>query len=330
MKIRKPEMFTLAEPHVKGKLITIIFKFIIVFFIASLVGSIPAMIVTINESMAAVNNGASVEEMENIIEQVENSRAYMYAGLFGTVLSSIVVILYCRFIEKRSLRSIGFTKKHAFRNYIIGMIVGFVMFSAVVGINAATGAIKIEGIASNFGLVTFGYIFIFLLGYIFQGAEEEIITRGYLMVDIGAKHKTITALIISSVVFAILHLGNTGVTGVSLINLALIGAFFGLYIICFDDIWGACAVHSIWNFTQGHIYGVSVSGMPTFESVLNITNVQGKEFINGGAFGAEGGIATTIVIVIALILLLIYMKKTGRICNDSKENPVKNENVEAN
>lgn len=330
MEIRKPEMFRLSEQHVKSSLIKQILMFIIVFFVASLVGSIPAMIVSVNEVMAGIQSGMPMEELDNLEEQLMNSRSYMYASLFGTILSGIVVILYCRFIQKRSLRTIGFEKKHVLRNYVIGMLIGFIMFSAVVGISAITGAIKIEGISSDFGLVTLGYILIFLLGYIFQGAEEEILTRGYLMVNVGAKHKTITAIIVSAVVFSLLHIANTGVTVLSLINIALIGAFFGLYIICFDNIWGACAIHSIWNFTQGHIYGIKVSGMSTFESIFNVTNIQGKELINGGAFGAEGGIATTIVIVLSIALLLIYMKKTGRICNNSKDNSVKTENVEEN
>ena len=60
--------------------------------------------------------------------------------------------------------------------------------------------------------------------------------------------------------------------------------------------------------------------MNTMPSVLATTNVLGKEFINGGAFGAEGGIATTIVLVLAIAMVLSYMKKKGQLQKKSVEN----------
>lgn len=315
MKIRRPEMFNLAEQGKKYSLIKEIVCFILIFFISSIVTSIIIESIVICKMNVS---GIPIEEIE--LEKMFNSRLGLYAQLFTTLIGSLVVIIYCKYIKKRSLKSMGFQKKNAFRDYAIGMIVGFVMFSAVVGINLITGAMKIEGLASTFSASTLGFVFIFLLGFICQGAEEEILTRGYLMVDIGARHKMTTAVIISSVVFALLHMPNTGITFFSLINLVLIAVFFALYIICFDNIWGACAIHSVWNFVQGNFYGIRVSGMQMSDSVFSTISIQGKELINGGAFGAEGGIATTIVIVIALILLFVYMKKTGRIENKNINN----------
>ena len=153
-----------------------------------------------------------------------------------------------------------------------------------------------------------------------QGAFEEILTRGYLMVNIGAKHKTITALLISSIVFAVIHGMNSGVTVLSLINLVLVAIFFGLYIICFDNIWGACAIHSVWNFVQGNFYGIKVSGNDVLDSIFISTSIPGKELINGGVFGAEGGIANSIITVLAIVTLLMYMKKKGQIEKNIGEN----------
>lgn len=309
MEIRKPEMFNLAEKGGERKLLKQILIFILVYVIASIVGSIPSMIVVAIEMQAAINNGV---DLNSVVMQSDELQ-FMYATLFGTLLSSIVVILWCRLIEKRSLRSIGFKRGNVLRHYAIGMIIAFAMFSLVVGINLVTGAMTIESVVANLDHTALLCILLFFIGYIFQGAYEEILTRGYLMVNVGAKYKTVTALTISAVVFALLHGGNPGISIVAVINLALIAVFFGLYIICFDNIWGACAMHSVWNFVQGNFYGIKVSGLNVFESIFVTRSIPGKELINGGNFGAEGGIATTIAVALSIGILLMYMKKKGKI-----------------
>lgn len=313
MKIRKPEMFSLAEEGGKPKLGAIILMFVAVFLMATIAGTIPTLVLMFKDMGVAISQGASLEEAEILINQMTEERSYLYANLFGTILSSIVVILWARFYEKRTMKSLGFRRKNALRDYFVGMLVGFVMFSAVVGINLLTGAMTIENLASSLSGATIVFIFVFLIGFLFQGAFEEILVRGYLMVNVGAKHKVITAIAVSSIAFALLHGINPGISVLAVINLVLVAVFWGLYVICFDNLWGACAMHSIWNFVQGNFYGIKVSGMNIADSVFVTTSVPGKELINGGAFGAEGGIATTIVITLAILILLRYMKKKGKI-----------------
>lgn len=313
MKIKKPEMFNLAEEGGKPKLWRIILMFIAVFLMTGIVGSIPTLVLMIKDMGMAVIQGVTLEKAQLSMNQINQERLYLYANLFGTILSSIVVILWARFYEKRSMKSLGFVRKNALRDYFIGILVGFIMFSAVVGINIFTGAMTIENVVSNLSGATMAFIVLFFIGFLFQGAFEEILIRGYLMVNVGAKHKVITAIAVSSIAFALLHGINPGISVLAVINLVLVAVFWGFYVICFDNLWGACAMHSIWNFVQGNFYGIKVSGMNIADSVFLSTSVPGKELINGGAFGAEGGIATTIVIIVSIFILLGYMKKKGQI-----------------
>ena len=68
-------------------------------------------------------------------------------------------------------------------------------------------------------------------------------------------------------------------------NLTLFGVFASVYFIKRGNIWGIGAIHSIWNFAQGHFYGIKVSGMDSSCSLLNSVFVDGKDLINGGNFG---------------------------------------------
>jgi hypothetical protein len=88
-----------------------------------------------------------------------------------------------------------------------------------------------------------------------------------------------------------------------------------LYMLRTNSLWGACAIHSIWNFAQGNFYGLPVSGIDSGESVFKMS-LKGSDFINGGAFGLEAGLPTTIVMTVSICILLfvpipILDKKAG-------------------
>ena len=88
----------------------------------------------------------------------------------------------------------------------------------------------------------------------------------------------------------------------ALINIVLFGIFEGILIIKRGSIWMAASVHTVWNFAQGNIFGVSVSGTAKTASLLMTEFAEGSAaaFWNGGAFGSEGGFAVTIVIAVAV------------------------------
>lgn len=322
--IRRPEMFKQAECGRGSKLIIQILIFIAVFYISSMLQSVLPTIFMLGDIVKSLGQYQGVmdevafESIYEAVMAVQNRRPYMLLTLFVTVFGIVTPIIYCKCIEKRPLTSMGFVKKHAIRDYLIGLLVGFAMFSAVILINVLTGAMTVEGISKNLGTRTMIFIIIFFVGFVIQGASEEIMVRGYFMTSLGAKHNMFLAVLISSAVFGIVHIGNPGFTFLGFVNIVLVGILFGLYIICFDNIWGACALHTMWNFVQGNFYGVPVSGLSMSDSVLTTTINEEMELINGGLFGAEGGLATTIVQLLCIGGLLLYMKLTGRIIKKEK------------
>ena len=97
------------------------------------------------------------------------------------------------------------------------------------------------------------------------------------------------------------------------LNTALFGVFISLYMLRTDNIWGACAIHSIWNFAQGNLFGCLVSGMNVNSSLLISESDLARAVTNGGEFGPEGGLAVTIVLLIA-VMCVVYIptsKRTG-------------------
>ena len=112
------------------------------------------------------------------------------------------------------------------------------------------------------------------------------------------------AVFSNAFLFAALHLLNTGIGVLAFVNLVLFGVFASLYFIKRGNIWGIGALHSIWNLVQGNFWGLRVSGMTTECSVFRSTMMEGKSVINGGAFGPEGGLAVTVILLAGVCLLL--------------------------
>lgn len=308
-RVRSLERCNTPQNHVLQILI-----FICVFMVASTVqsfivvaGIMPKLMIWAAELME--QNGGSLNSDEIMQYTMEFMMDPSLTGLtlFSTIAITLTTCLYVRLIEGRKLSTIGFTKKGAIPQYLLGLLVGFAMFSAVVGLNYAMGGLTANGFVN--GSIT--SILLAFFGFFVQGMSEEVLCRGYFMTTTLRHHKPWVAVVSNSVIFSLMHIFNPGINFLAIINLFLCGVMFSLYVLRTDNLWGACALHSIWNFVQGNFYGLPVSGINSGDSVFSFSLNEGMKLINGGDFGAEAGLPTTIVqlAVIAILLFVPFGKK---------------------
>ena len=305
--------------HVPTPLTTSLLRFVLVYLIATLAGGIISSVplafylflktdfmqVISDAASGAISMDAYVEKINEILSNVPP--VFMLINLFCTATSIIAAIVYCRYIEKRSVASMGLRKGNAFLEYTVGAGIGVIMYALTFLIAYVSGSVTVKLNPEGFMPI----IILFLLGYVIQGASEEILVRGYLMVTVARDYKPWIAIIFSSTMFSLLHSFNAGVSVLALINIFLFGILMGVYVFKRGNIWGACAIHSFWNFAQGNIFGSNVSGTSATPSLFIMEYDPSRQLANGGAFGLEGGAATTIVLVIALgICLLLKTKKS--------------------
>ena len=112
--------------------------------------------------------------------------------------------------------------------------------------------------------------------------------------------------------FSILHFGNEGVNVFGVINLIMFALLMVLFVLKDKSLWGACAWHSSWNWTLGNFYGLSVSGTDEIPSFINFDS-KGSDLINGGGFGPEGSILTSLVLLGAIVYIsYTFYNKTRR------------------
>ena len=315
----RPKMFEEASKmHTSKKLGFILVSFISVMIIILVLESIvPGMITTepMLEEMQKQgylddSHKLTMKESISVATKVSGVPEVMIPSLLSTVFGTLSAMFYCRFLEMRPVRSMGLRKRKLVPHYLLGLAVGTALMTAITLMSVVFGVNNIS-LCSN---IDYKLLLLFLAGFFVQGMSEEFIFRGYLMNTIGGSgHHTMLAVGISAVAFALAHAANPGFGVVPFINLTFFGVFAGLNMIFFDDIWGVCAIHSIWNFTQGNLYGISVSGSGDTESVFKTTAVSSKDFLTGGKFGIEGSIFTTIALSIGTgILLYAFSRKKAQ------------------
>lgn len=289
---------------------------LVVFFVVFIVASIMEMLIMVPGQLILCYSNAEYREASmamdlgrllEITSEIVQTDAYTIIMLFANLGIILTVWLFCRFIQKRPLRTLGFKKIKILKEYGIGLCVGFAAFSAAVLLCVISGAIKLEGLSQAFSL---GVFLFFTVGFLIQGMAEEMLCRGYFMISVTRRYPVAVGIILNSLFFAVLHLLNSGISLLAFCNLVLFGVFASVYFIRRGSIWGIGAFHSIWNLVQGNLYGIKVSGMQANCSILQSEVVVGKELWNGGAFGLEGGLAVTIILL-AGTMILFFLKGQG-------------------
>ena len=225
--------------------------------------------------------------------------------LFSFAFISLLIFFRVKVIEKRSLSSIGFNKNNWLKKYSLGFLIGLVMMSIIVLILLLFGYITVEkNPIQPVGVSAISSVLVILFGWIIQGATEEIVTRGWLLNVLSSKYNIGFGLLISSTLFGLMHLTNPNVNYIAVINIILVGLFYGLYVIKTNDLWSVCGMHSAWNFAQGNIFGFEVSGLDVSVGSLIDLNLVGNNVITGGAFGPEAGIIATFILLVSIGILL--------------------------
>lgn len=138
--------------------------------------------------------------------------------------------------------------------------------------------------------------------YILVAIGEEVYFRGYAQGLLRHHYGSRIAIMVSSVWFALMHGMNSDMfqSPLPFLNITLVGILFAIAREWTGSLWYSIGLHFTWNLFQGHVFGYSVSGTDLTPSVFHAT-FKGPAIWNGGAFGAEGSIATTVVVLIGIL-----------------------------
>ena len=302
LKLSQPDMLAEARKHGGWGLAVETLVFIIVFIILmDLAGVI--LLVGIFVTVAFENAGHGI------------GGAFMPDSFFpvsqiAQIISIFATLLLAKWFYHRRPWTLGFKKRNWLREYAVGMGAGFLMMTLVILLGHISGCLALQ---FNHEILTAENGILLLVTFLccqLQGMGVEVLCRGLCIISMARKKGNLwAAVILSSMLFAAAHLVYLGEGLLFFCNLTLFGIFAGLYFLKRGDIWGIAALHSLWNFTQGNIWGVPISGIEYGPSIFISVPKTGSFLTGGGEFRPESSFFATLVLIIGILILLRLPQK---------------------
>jgi membrane protease YdiL (CAAX protease family) len=226
---------------------------------------------------------------------------YFIINFFGLTGLLLLLWFFIKFVDKEKFINLGFHLKNKFKHFYVGILLGFfimgiayLLLSHLNEIIYVKTVFEIKEIILSLGL------------FIIVAINEEVLIRGYVLRNLLYSFNKYTALIISSILFSVIHGFNPNMSWLSYLNLFLAGILLGTSYIYTKNLWFPITLHFSWNFFQT-LFGFNVSGQNLYSLIeFKMTTYNG---LNGGTFGFEGSYFCIIIQLILITILLIYYNK---------------------
>jgi uncharacterized protein len=227
--------------------------------------------------------------------------------LFPAILISTWVAR--RFLDRRSFRSLGLKiDRRALFDILLGFIIPALLMGLIFLVELATGWLTINGGIGN-GMEIKDLVLGIggsLILYLLVGIGEEILSRGYHLQNLAEGLNLPAALLLSSGVFAFLHVGNPHATLISTLGILAAGFFLAYGWVRTGSLWLPIGLHIGWNFFQGTIFGFPVSGTQSFHLIDH--QVTGPVWVTGGEFGPEAGLIVLPAMLLGTWIIWLYTR----------------------
>lgn len=231
------------------------------------------------------------------------------SGAIGALILAALLILLWKLLRRylEGSRDAEFSGPGSGIELGAGLAFGFVLFSSMAGFVWVLGGLEVLGLRGM------GAFWSMLAMAIVSGTSEEIVFRGILFRHIETMLGSWGALIITSALFGAGHLMNPDASPFAAFAIAMeAGILLGAAYMLTRRLWLAIGIHAGWNFTQGWVFSVPVSGGEAPLGLL-ITSRAGPQWLTGGDFGLEASVVAMIVATLAGLAMLRRAVRKGRV-----------------
>ncbi len=234
-------------------------------------------------------------------EAKQTSIQQLIVSIFDLVGTFLVLWIFMKFVDKENFIELGFQTQNRLKEFSIGILIGLIIM--LTGYSLLIHFEEIFFIKVNFD---FKELIISIILFTIVAIVEETLFRGYILKNLMCSFNKYIALVISSILFSLMHGFNPNVDLFSLFDLFLAGIVLGLSYIYTKNLWFPIAMHLSWNLFQT-LLGFNVSGQDSYSIIEFKTNE--SNLINGGAFGFEGSYLSIIAEIITIIGIGIYYNR---------------------
>lgn len=168
-------------------------------------------------------------------------------------LAFVISSLFCaKVFDKLSLEDLGLHYSYRIILYfVLGLCLVVVLYSiSQYSLGNKSTYIAIQSLNKDYAMLL--YWFLVALG-------EEVLFRGYLLAKIKKNYSTVTAIIVSGIIFSLLHFVNSEISGAS--SYVLLFSFgFLISWICINlrSVWFGIGVYLAWNYIDTFIENTSL------------------------------------------------------------------------
>jgi len=233
---------------------------------------------------------------------------FLFISINSSVSFVIVVLLgwLCgKYLENLPFRALGvwFTQNWL-KDLILGLLFGALTLAFAVLIAIGFGGLKFDFNQTPESSAIVRTLIVSLAVFIVGAAFEEALFRGYLLQTFARAHLAWLAIALTSLFFAVGHLGNANSTQLSTLNTALAGIWFSVAYLKTRTLWFPFGLHLMWNWFQGAIFGIEVSGITSLTTAPLLREIDsGPIWLTGESYGIEGGIVCTAALIVSTLLI---------------------------
>lgn len=230
----------------------------------------------------------------------------------STIVALVLGWLCGRFFEKLPYKSLGASPTNGWLAHLAtGFAVGAVSFLFAIIVVVASGSMSFTVNAASAATAIATTLLTTLIIFVVAAASEEALFRGYLLQTFARSDLKWFGVAMTAVLFAFAHNQNPGSNPLALANTLLAGVWFAVAYFKTRDLWFPFGIHLAWNWLQGPVFGITVSGITGFapDPLLRANDV-GPAWLTGAGYGIEGGVACTVALVLSMAGILFFNAKS--------------------
>ena len=227
------------------------------------------------------------------------------AGLVESLVYLVGVLAltwaFCRFVDHDPLRGLGLQAQAWLVKLAAGWGLGTLLQFSIFAVLWMAGWLTVE--RSGWQAVDLSAA---VVSWLIISFNEELAFRGYILQRLARAWGLPAAVIVSSLLFAIVHVLNPNLRPLAMVSLFAAGLLLASAYLVSRSLWLPIGLHIGWNLAEINLLGFPGSGLA--EPALIRSVVHGPEVVTGGAFGPEGGLVGLAATVLGIVILLVgYM-----------------------
>jgi membrane protease YdiL (CAAX protease family) len=205
---------------------------------------------------------------------------------------------FCHFLDRTSLRSLGLQTRGWLARLAVGWGFGTLLQLLIFAALGIAGWLTVE--RAGWQPVDLSAS---VVSWLIISFNEELSFRGYILQRLAQAWGLPTAVVVSSLIFAMVHALNPNVQPLAMVSLFVAGLLLACAYLVSRSLWLPIGLHLGWNLAEIHLLGFPGSGIPEPALVRSVVN--GPEVMTGGAFGPEGGLVGLTATILGIIILFV-------------------------